>query len=493
MAPPTLPTEKPPIWANFLNYTIGPDTGTPTKVDSASVAGNGHIGGKDFPTTGQEQNHWQNTSSIISAFVYDSIGLGGSPSGADDPRVVVTDNFGQADFARMRLWGSSSVVLPTLEAFDAGAGEPIIWAHIPNGTAPGIKLVPKSSAANGYGIHVDSISSAVHDAAGLLVQTNDTALAAILCQVTDSVSGGANVSIQGEGSAGVVGANGGDGVVGVAGDVGSGSLGGSGIVGLAAGTSEKAGEFLNLIPGTPELVKTLTSNSTGGTAVEGICTVGLGGRFGSTLTGAPIQLIPQSDDPNGTGGGSLEGAVWVKHDVVQDEFWILANLSDDDSRRRSVATFRDKYCRLVAGFGGSNANEAVPTIVADNLAFPEGMIPDSPIECLFEFTGWLSTFGGNLLTRNELVGQVEIFEGATPIQVITGQQINFRPVGGPGAGTGVTWGDRVQPGFVYIQERWVGTLSAAGANDFRVELSRLAADGGTVILSDGVLTVETLQ
>jgi hypothetical protein len=100
----TKPVTTVPQWAATTNYTIGPDIGTPTKVDSTAVAPEGHVAGVSNPTAAQNQNDWQFKVSKDCAWVE-----AGSSLGAADAHIIETDSQGKTSVRKLTVIGDSGI------------------------------------------------------------------------------------------------------------------------------------------------------------------------------------------------------------------------------------------------------------------------------------------------------------------------------------------------------------------------------------------------
>lgn len=114
------PAETPDIWASDTLYIVGPKSGLPTKVSTASpiaAANQGHIPGKDFPTTANEFNLWCFEISKVAGWTMEGSSLPDLTA-----HLVETDSDGEAELARA-IVGGTLAAGPSLTVLENNTGQ----------------------------------------------------------------------------------------------------------------------------------------------------------------------------------------------------------------------------------------------------------------------------------------------------------------------------------------------------------------------------------
>lgn len=147
----TKPVTTVPTWASTTNYTIGPDAGTPTKVDSTVVAPEGHVPGVSNPTAAQHQNDWQNKVSALATWVE-----GGSAADLANTHIVETDALGRIRTPGATHSGNAAESSPSVIITEGPTNHASLRVVRADGVANAVVLIagPQTDC---YGVQVETI------------------------------------------------------------------------------------------------------------------------------------------------------------------------------------------------------------------------------------------------------------------------------------------------------------------------------------------------
>lgn len=108
---PTKPTNNTPIFASDAAYSVGPKVGQPTKSADlgATLAVEGHVPGKDFPTSANEFNAWLNACSQLTDWVFK-----GTSAKDEDAHIVETDSGGVVNALAIDVGNTNSATTSAL-------------------------------------------------------------------------------------------------------------------------------------------------------------------------------------------------------------------------------------------------------------------------------------------------------------------------------------------------------------------------------------------
>ncbi len=494
MVAPTIPTSKPPIWASLVNYSVGPDITTPTKVDSTSVAPNGHIPGKDFASTGPEQNDWQNLTAIVAAFLFDSLGAGASPNGAEDRRVMITDDDGFIALTGIHLLGSTALVAPTLLIDGSPSGSPCIDVTTNISDDPGLLIRAGSIGTDGF---LAELLDPAGEASGMNIEVFDPTVAGFQVLIDSAENAGDGLAILGHGGDGSLAEAGGTGVVGIGGSDGGGGPG----IGVFAASTSAAGiaiHGVNAGATDQDIPAVLGQGLDNGDGLHGVAVDGHACKLESLGNGSPLVLVPKLVDP--TDSNSPSGMVWLRNKVTAaDQTDIRVQLGPSSTGdQRWVATYLDQHCRTMGFFAGPHESTGPEVAIVENFQFPLGNRPqDTNTFVLFTLSFTMTRDTDSVDGDDAFVGRIKIIDvGAGAIEVLSKAlsiSSHFVEIGSPSAGTAITWGDRKQANFfqqVVLRKQY--TLPNPGAQNFDVTFTADANLVGKLILSDVALEIETV-
>lgn len=146
----TKPTKIPDIWASADNYSLGPKVGRPTKTPELSPIGaalEGHIPGKQFPTTANEFNRWCFDISKVAEWV-----MNGRSDRDISAHVKETDSDGRIS-ATKAYFGGTGVSGPSLFVQESGSGDAILASVV---NARGLNIAQSLGATT----HIDALTIA---------------------------------------------------------------------------------------------------------------------------------------------------------------------------------------------------------------------------------------------------------------------------------------------------------------------------------------------
>lgn len=496
MVAPFIPLAKPPVWALLDNYTIGPDALTPTKVDSTSVAPNGHIAGKDFASTGPEQNDWQFLASHIVGFVFDSLATSASQNGADDRRVMITDDDGFIDLTGIRLRGSNSVVSPTLLIEDTVPGAPAIDVTTNSSDDPGLFIRPGALAMDGW--LAEFIEDGNGKASGLTIELGDPDIGGLQVIIDNSSNAGDGLAIVAQGGDGSLTKAAGHAILAIAGTANAGGPAHAGFFLTQDNetTALKAQTSGTALAGVPAAEFAALNNGDG---MLGICVDGYGGVFRALGDGAPVRIVPKTSDPTG-GSSDLEGTTWILNSIgAGDQHDLRVRLGPASSDRRWVATYQDQHVRATGFFPGpfTETSGTSSEDIVTNFDFPLGGKPQQTnIFCLVTCTLTISRNADSINGDDRDVGFIELIDvGAGSVEVFKvdlSLQSGFTQLSGPLPGDPITWGDRRQLDIketITIRKQY--QLASAGDQDFDLRFRKDSDVTGGLVVTDVFLEIET--
>lgn len=140
-------------WATSANYTVGPKTGTPTKIDASGLRVNGHVPGTSNPMGAQEMNYWQG---LASDWIVDWLEQGTSTF-ASTTHIVETDSYGRINVDGAQLRGNASYISPTFSASDGASTREVALIYRLNPSAHAI-LKFCGPDTDAYGIYLDTFN-----------------------------------------------------------------------------------------------------------------------------------------------------------------------------------------------------------------------------------------------------------------------------------------------------------------------------------------------
>lgn len=493
MVAPFIPIAKPPIWSLLDNYSIGPDSGTPTKVDSTSVAPNGHIPGKDFASTAPEQNDWQFLASHIVGFVFDSLATSASQDGADDRRVMITDDKGFIDLTGIRLRGSNSVVSPSLLIDNSPAGAPAIDVTTNNGDDPGLLITPGSLGTDGW--LAEFIADGNADASGLNIELGDPSTAGLRVLIDNASNAGAGNAIIAQGGDGDISNPAGVGVLGIAGKSGGGGLG---YGGFFATQDNETSALTAVSDGTAQdQVPTADFSAlNNGDGMRGTCVDGYAGVFRALGDGAPLRIVPRTSDPSG-GSSDLAGGTWIVNNIgAGDQHDLRVQLGPGSSDERWMASYDAQHVRAIGSFPGPFQNDGVSTTVIGNFSFLAGQVPqETNIFLLISISFTCERLVDSVNGDDSFMALMELIDNdaaATALSRTFGQASHFTEIGSPSAGTAITWGDRRQSNLEqYIHMRGLYSMPGSGVGDFQLQFAAGVQVIGDLRIKDVIVEIET--
>ncbi len=494
-----LPATAPPPWASNALYTLGPDTGTVTKVDSTSVAPNGHVPGKDFPSTAQEMNSWMSEAADVLRWDFDSITAAPTTAGTNDPRVLSTDGLGAVTATSFTALGSSVAVAPALRALQAPAGAPTAEFTAADGDG-GLLITPTGSGTTGPAIRLEVGSTGTMS--GLLVETNDPHAPSIDVTVLGgSANTGNGIGISTQGGPGDQSNRAGTGLVAIGG-AGGGAGGGFAIEAFAV--SPDAHVFVGVgsvvaIAG-DTVVKALAFAD--GDCFDASCAGGHAARLESTggaTQGAPLLLAPQFAEP--ASSMREQGTTWIDWDAGQDMFQPRMELSTNNTRPRFLLTRKQQPVRLFAFKTSTSVpnGSGAATKIINAASFPDGAKPyNQPIFAIATFSCIVErSSGADITFRDQNAGNLRMVNNTTAAEIfneVIALPPGFFPVGGELPGDPLTWGDRNESAcrqHIYIRRSF--TITNNGVGSFTVDAWRNDAVTSTLLISDAILTIETLE
>lgn len=134
---PTKPLVTITEWASDATWTIGPKVGELNKADYSGIAPQGHIPGIDNPSTGNEQNDYQNKMSRVGIWIQ-----AGSSSKLLEARVVEANASGCVNLPCLDVGGTTSNQPPSVFAPNTGTNAASILAS--SGINDGIRSEAQS-------------------------------------------------------------------------------------------------------------------------------------------------------------------------------------------------------------------------------------------------------------------------------------------------------------------------------------------------------------
>lgn len=492
MAAPTLPTTKPPIWASLLNYSIGPDSGGPTKFDSTSIAPNGHVPGKDFASTGPEQNDWQNKASFIVNFLFDSIATVGSQGGDDDRRVMITDDDGFIDLTGIKLHGSSGVVEPTIKILGSVSGAACVDITANQNDDAGLFVRNGWNSFDGYLVEiVDTFGKA----AGLNIELDDPSFTGLRVIIENTAEDGDGVAIIAQGGRGDGSKNGGEAIIAIGGkeDLGGFPFGGVGLLAMSTDVETPAIDAIGTNDNDVPVIHAFQSGA--GNAIQGTAVDGMAGRFESLGAGVPLVLVPRDSEPTGVNDES--GQIWPQNNAGQgDQTDLRVQLGPSSvSDRRWMVSYQDQYVRALGFFPAAVTENGTGTKVVGNFSFLGGSIPqETNIFVLITLTFTMTRLINSVDGDDSFLATIQVHDvvgGANMINAGVSAPSHYTENGSPAPGTAITWGDRKMANCEQkIVLRDLYTLPNTGAGDFEIRFSA-TADAGTLQLSNVICTIES--
>lgn len=492
-----LPTTKPPIWASNNDYSFGPDINTPTKVDATSISPNGHVPGKDFPSTAQEQNDWQNLASLVLEWDFDSISAIATNEGTNDPRVLSTDNLGSVSVTQINALGSTAAVAPTMRAFGSPAGAPTCEFVAGADNDGGVLVIPTGSQSSGFAFRAEVSGSGTMS--GLLVEVGDPDEPGIDVVVLGGVSNGGGIGIRSQGGPGSVGTSGGHALVALGGSNG-GAGGGSALLAQASGSGVStidASSYVLAVAGDAAIQATAFQLAD---ALKALAVDGHAANLSAIGTGAPLRIAAQFTDPDAAVRD--DGTVWVHWDAGNDTLQPQIELSTDNTRPWYFVTTEDQPVKLTEStftVFENSAGSGTPTVIFNNVGFRAGSRPyTTPFSAIATFTCLLRRNVTDKLDQDDFAAAFfklrdnsdasDVFEEAMSIPSSLGPA-----PGGDTLASAMTWDARNLFGStVSVMIRRRVDIVTDGAGSYTMSFWKNDAHtGGTITVEHPVLTIET--